>query len=109
MNNLEHISRMSRRLRMLFTVLLFVIPLWDVLTWLFFNEIPKSFTQPPVDLLQPLISLCLSMANPPGHRVIALTFDAVSIAILITGSIVILISWIMLEGAKLEEEQAHTI
>lgn len=57
----------------------------------------------------PLISVVLSLHNPPGERLIVAQFGSPDIATLITGAIVLLISWVMKEASSLEEEQAHTI
>ncbi len=57
----------------------------------------------------PLASLAISLNNPPGERFITMGLELVDIATLIIGSIIVLISWVMEEGRRLEDEQAHTI
>lgn len=62
-------------------------------------------------ITQPLLSLALTLANPPGEhlRMITLSFNGGDFATLLVGGIVIIISWVMMEGHKLAEEQAHTV
>lgn len=60
-------------------------------------------------IYQLLIGLVLTLNNPPGHRFMAVTLDQTNLAILFSGVIVILISWIMAEGYKLQEDQSLTI
>ena len=57
----------------------------------------------------PLLSITLSFNNPPGQRIVAAGFELVDVTALITGAVVLLISWVMDEGRKLEDEQAYTI
>jgi hypothetical protein len=56
-----------------------------------------------------LISAIITFGNPPGERAIVAQFGTSDMANLIIGAIVLLISWVMDEGRKLEDEQAHTI
>lgn len=58
-----------------------------------------------------IMGLVLTLGNPKGQhlRYIAITLDQTNIGILLTGLLVILISWIMAEGCKLQEEQQLTI
>ncbi len=56
-----------------------------------------------------LFSLTLTINNPEGQRMIAVGFGAEQISLLLIGCTIILISWIMDEGRKLQEEQAATI
>jgi hypothetical protein len=66
-------------------------------------------------LIQPfyqvVMGLVLTLGNPVGHhlRFVAITLDQTNIGIILTGLLVILISWIMAEGCKLREEQQLTI
>ena len=57
------------------------------------------------------MGLVLTLGNPAGHhlRFIAITLDQTNIGIILTGLLVVLISWIMAEGCKLREEQQLTI
>lgn len=56
-----------------------------------------------------LLSVVITFNNSPGERMVVATFSYGDLAMLLMGGVVILISWIMDEGRKLEEEQAHTI
>ncbi len=56
-----------------------------------------------------LISFTLTMSNPPGSRMISISLGTPQFSLLIIGSIIILISWIMDEGRKMQEEQAATV
>lgn len=58
-----------------------------------------------------LISLTLTWHNPPHQhlRYASITVDQTNIGILLTSLLIILISWIMMEGCKLREEQQLTI
>lgn len=60
-------------------------------------------------LYQGLMGLILTWRNPPGERFFSITLDHTNIGILIVAFMVILISWIMLEGCKINEEQQLTI
>ena len=56
-----------------------------------------------------LISLNLTWNNPHGQRFASVTFDGSNVGLIMTGVLVILISWIMIEACKLREEQQLTI
>jgi len=56
-----------------------------------------------------LISIILTFNNSPGDRVMVAQFGISDIATLIVGAIVVLVSWVMIEASKLEDEQAHTV
>ncbi len=56
-----------------------------------------------------LLSLTLTISNPPGHRMIATAFGAAEFSWTAVAIVIILASWIMDEGRKLQEEQAATI
>jgi hypothetical protein len=56
-----------------------------------------------------LLTGVLTWHNPPGHRYIAISLSGINIAMLLTASLIILISWIMSEGCRLREEQQLTI
>ena len=60
-------------------------------------------------LFTPLISLVITFGNPPGERVVVAEFGVLDASILAIGSVVLLVSWVMNEGRKLEDEQAHTV
>lgn len=56
-----------------------------------------------------LLSLVLTISNPPGSRVIATELGLSELAMIAVASGIILVSWIMEEGRKLQEEQENTI
>jgi hypothetical protein len=53
-----------------------------------------------------LLSIVLTLDNPPGHRVITVGFGSADGAALFVGIVVLIISWVMDEGRKIQEEQA---
>lgn len=55
------------------------------------------------------MGLVLTINNPPGHGLIAISFDQTNLGVLATALIIIIISWVMAEGCKLREEQQLTI
>ncbi|EKE09716.1 MAG: hypothetical protein ACD_16C00118G0010 [uncultured bacterium] len=70
------------------------------LGWIFFLD---AFIAEP--LSHALMVLAVTLSNPPGHRIISITFGSPNIEALFCGILVIVISWIMVEGYKLQEEQ----
>jgi hypothetical protein len=56
-----------------------------------------------------LLSIVLSFNNPPGERQLVVQFSSTDIATLVIGAIVLVISWVMNEACKLNEEQAYTV
>lgn len=60
-------------------------------------------------ITQPLLSLILTMDAPKGGHLISIGFGSDELSNLVIGGIVVLISWIMEEGRKLEEEKNLTI
>ena len=57
----------------------------------------------------PLISVVLTRNNLPGERSISIGIGATDLATLMIGAIVLIISWVMSEASKLEDEQTHTV
>lgn len=74
------------------------------LGWLFFLD---ALIAQPLNHL--LMVLAVTLANPPGHRYISLSFGIPNIKALFCGMLVIVISWVMLEASKLHDEQQFTI
>lgn len=176
MDNMARIQNMSRRFRLFFTSLLFLIPALNALYWIFFNHFPNApvetqampvgelpaltrsmafmasllpvgvvmygiltlaklfrhyengnvFTAETVRyfhalgyvtvfwvfanmLFTSLISVIFSFNNPPGERMLTIEFGTPDLTALTIGAILLLVSWVMEEGRKLEDEQAHTI
>lgn len=60
-------------------------------------------------IIQPVLSIVLTMDAPPGGHVIAIGVGSHEVSNFVIGFIVVLISWIMEEGRKLEEEKQLTI
>jgi len=56
-----------------------------------------------------LMTLVLSISNPAGERFIAVELGAAELKMIAIAAGIILISWIMDEGRKLQEENAATI
>lgn len=56
-----------------------------------------------------LISFALTFHNPPGHWVASVTFSNYDVYNILTAVMVIVISWIMEEGCKLQEENQYTV
>jgi DUF2975 family protein len=55
------------------------------------------------------LSVILSFNNPPGERVLELTFTGVDVMTLFLGVIVLIISWVMKEAYEISEEHRRTI
>jgi Protein of unknown function (DUF2975) len=175
--NLNRIQRVSGTFRLLFTVLIFCIPVATLMYWLLFNYLPVGLTaELPVVVNQALplktlllaflvslipasvaiygiinlkelfilyekaivfsernvkcfrrlgytliywvvanlifvmlISIVLTFNNSPGDRMMVAQFGISDIGTLIIGAVVVLVSWVMNEASKLEDEQAHTV
>ena len=60
-------------------------------------------------LYDALITLVLSFNNPPGHRLIMITFQSPSILAIAIGTIILMISYVMNEALELSEENKLTI
>lgn len=55
-------------------------------------------------LYEGIMGVILTWSNAHGHRFASVSFDQTNFGILLTGLLVILISWIVAEGCKLHEE-----
>ena len=62
-----------------------------------------------VPISKALLSVILTWDNGPGHRMLETSLSSTNIAVIIIAFIVILISWVMAEGHKLQEEQEYTV
>lgn len=60
-------------------------------------------------IYQALTSIVMTWPNGPGHRAISISLSGVNIAIVLVAILTILISWIMAEGYRLQEEHQYTI
>lgn len=58
---------------------------------------------------QPLLSVALTLQNPPGQRMLTFGLNSDNITVLLFGGVVVLITWVMDEGRKLQEEQRLTV
>ncbi len=74
------------------------------LGWLFLADalIIKS-------LSHTLMVLAITLTNPPGHRYINVHFGTPNLEALFVGTLLVIISWVMLEASKLHDEQKFTI
>jgi hypothetical protein len=53
-----------------------------------------------------LLSMVLTLDNPPGQRVITVGLGSADFAAVFVGIVVLIISWVMDEGRKIQEDQA---
>jgi len=53
-----------------------------------------------------LLSVVLTMDNLPGQRMIVVALDSGDFTGIFVGVVVLIISWVMDEGRKIEEDQA---
>jgi len=175
--NIDRIQRVSRKFRLLFSALIFCIPITILMYWLFFNHLPIGFkAELPVVVNQALpfktlllaflvslipasvaiygiinlkelfklyekatvfsernvrcfrrlgytliywvvanlifvilMSTVLTFNNSQGERMMVAQFGISDFGTLIIGAVVVLVSWVMNEASKLEDEQAHTV
>ena len=56
-----------------------------------------------------LMSVILSFNNPPGERMLTVSFVGMDFLTLVFGFITLIISWVMKEGYILADESIHTI
>lgn len=56
-----------------------------------------------------LVSLALSIDNPPGERFIALNLSSNDFAVTMIGAIALVISWVMVEAARAADDSASII
>lgn len=56
-----------------------------------------------------LISVILSFNNPPGERVLSLTFTGINVLTILCGFMVLIISWVMKEAQTIADEHRHTV
>jgi len=56
-----------------------------------------------------MISIALTFNNAPGERLVVAEFDVSDALTLIIAAVILLISWVMKEGARLKDEQAYTV
>jgi len=56
-----------------------------------------------------LLSVILTMGKPPGQRLLVVGLDSGDFTGVFVGVVVLIISWVMDEGRKIEEDQALII
>jgi hypothetical protein len=56
-----------------------------------------------------ILGFVLTSGNPPGLRYATMIITGTNLGLMLTALVIILISWIMTEGAKLHDEQQLTI
>ncbi len=57
----------------------------------------------------PLISIVLSLNNPPGQKSLVVSIGSADLGNILIGAIVLLISWVMHEASVMEEERSFTV
>lgn len=64
-------------------------------------------------IAEPLTSslkiLAATLPNPPGQRILSIGFGSSGISLILIGLVVLLISWVMEEASKLQDDSALTI
>lgn len=60
-------------------------------------------------LSQTLMILAVTMTNPPGHRYLSISFGTPNLSSLFYGTLVVIVSWVMLEASRLHDEHKFTI
>lgn len=60
-------------------------------------------------LYQILISIAMTYKNPPSYHILHFNYTETNFGILLIGIIIILVSWVMSEGCRLQKEQEYTI
>lgn len=56
-----------------------------------------------------LLSVVLTLHNPPGQRLFSIGLSSADLTTLLTGGILAVIAWVMEEGRKLQEDQDFTV
>jgi len=77
---------------------------YQYLGWLFFLD--GLLIKP---LSNMLMVLAVTLTNPPGHRYLQIEYGTPNLEVLFCGMIVLVISWVMAEASRLQQEQEFTI
>ena len=180
MDNRPRIQKVSEKFYLFFTILIVLMPLYNILFWMFINYLPETlitvnttpvplanyelpltirfigllasflplsariygivnlrrifalyrkniifsyahvecFRKSGVALILWMVAgmvyksisgVLLTLGNPPGQRVLKVEFSSADFTALVIGLLILVISWVMEEARKLEEEQALTI
>lgn len=56
-----------------------------------------------------LLSVILTVGNPPGQRALVISVSSTEFVLLFLGAVLLIVSWVMKESAKLAEEHAQII
>lgn len=56
-----------------------------------------------------LISIVLTLPNPPGHRMITVGLYSADFTAIFVGIVILIIAWVMDEARKIQEDQALII
>ncbi len=56
-----------------------------------------------------LLSIILTISNPPGERVVMVTLDQMEFTLIFLGTVLLVISWVMKESTRLADENAQII
>lgn len=60
-------------------------------------------------IYESIMGIFLTWRNPPGHHFFAITVDQTNLGLICLAILILLISWVMAEGARLNEEQQLTV
>lgn len=56
-----------------------------------------------------LLSVVLTMGNPPGERALVISFSSHELALLFLGGCLLVISWVMAESSRLADDNAQIV
>ena len=56
-----------------------------------------------------LLSVVLTMGNPPGERALVISFSSNELALLFLGGCLLVISWVMAESSRLADDNAQIV
>jgi hypothetical protein len=59
--------------------------------------------------MDPLMSVAITVHNPLGRHMLSIGLESPDVTALLVGAILAVITWVMEEGRKLQEEQDHLI
>ncbi len=62
-----------------------------------------------ITLHDTLMTLATTINNPPGERLLSIGFGSPNIEAIFCGTVVIIVSWVMLEASKLYDDQKLTV
>ena len=60
-------------------------------------------------LYNAVMTVVLSFNNPPGQRILSVSFTGVDLLSLFVGFLIVMVSWVMQEAYKIRDENIHTI